>query len=106
MSKDLKTVRVDTLILGFAKITQQGGKSLIGLTFSPLPDTKAVPPTIEYGTSVPIFIPNSINSSTESPNCQIWLSARRVAAASVLPPPKPAATGIFFSISTLMPALM
>ena len=47
MSKDLKTVRVDTLILGFAKITQQGGKSLIGLTFSPLPDTKAVPPTIE-----------------------------------------------------------
>ena len=65
---------------------------------SPLPVAKAVPPYTQNGTSEPILAPISASSSNERPNSQIIFNPFNVAAASLLPPASPAATGISFRL--------
>lgn len=95
---------VDTLRLSyFASTTHRFCKSGRGSIFSPLPVARAVPPEIQNGTSDPSVAPICCNSGTVKPSFHNRLTPTNTAAASVEPPAKPAATGIFFSMVISIP---
>src|SRR5690625_6991620 len=101
-----KTIFVEIPILGFANTTQQdGGRGNLS-TISPRPFTNAVSFITQKGTSEPILKPIRANSSGAMFSDQRRFSPRRTAAASLLPPPNPADTGIFLSIFILIPYFM
>src|SRR5690554_7145952 len=83
---------------GLAKITQHLGGAGRGVMISPFPFAKAVPPYTQKDTSEPISAPNSASSSTDNWRFHNLFTPLNTAAASLLPPPRPAATGIFLSI--------
>ncbi len=57
----------------------------------------------QKGTSEPRRLASSSRSSKVSgPSPHIWANAQRTAAPSALPPARPAAMGIFFSMSTVI----
>src|SRR5690625_3462542 len=99
-------VFVDIPIFGFAKTTQHEGGDGNFSIISPLPFTKAVEFITQNGTSDPICSPNQDNSVIGIFKAHILLSPRKTAAASLLPPPKPAETGISFSISIWTPSVI
>src|SRR5699024_1191954 len=94
----LKIVFVDTPILGFAKITQLDGGLFNSVICSPRPVAKAVQLYTQNGTSVPIRAPISANLWVEIFKFHNRFKPLSTAAALLLPPPKPAETGILFSI--------
>src|SRR4051794_14739469 len=69
-----------------------------GSTPSPAPVTRAWRGSIWLGTSAPSVRPIARSAAVSSGPPAIAFAARRTAAASALPPPSPAATGIRFSI--------
>lgn len=74
--------------------------------FSPRPLANAVPPYTQNETSEPISAPISASSSMERPSFHSLFKPLKVAAASLLPPASPAATGIFFSMVIETPLLI
>ena len=66
---------------------------------------RAVPPFNRNGTSEPNLAPSVISSSVVSRKSQNLLSPNNIAAASALPPPRPAAAGTRFSKWMAAPAL-
>ena len=97
---------VETLICGFAMSTGHFIMGGSGESFSPIPSASAVPRIMQYGTSAPIFTPRCIRSSLESPRSNSRFIPYKTAAASVLPPAMPAATGMCFCSFTSMPSLI
>src|SRR5690625_2260277 len=93
-----RTIFVELPILALANTTQQDGGSGNLSTISPRPFTNAVSFIAQKGTSDPILNPIRANSSGAMFSDQRRFSPRRTAAASLLPPPNPADTGIFLSI--------
>ena len=93
---------VDTLIGGFAIRIQQRGSGGRAVSFSPIPSANAVPLITQYGTSAPMETPSSIRSFVDKPRSNSLFIPNRVDAASVLPPARPADTGmnLLRSIST------
>lgn len=65
-----------------------------------------VPRMIQYGTSAPSFTPRSISSFFVNPSSNIRFTPTKTAAASVLPPAMPAATGIYLRIFMVTPSLI
>ena len=59
-----------------------------------MPSQSTVPPIRQYGTSAPSLNAISLSSSFESPVLKRVFIPLRTAAASLLPPARPAATGI------------
>ena len=66
------------------------------MSSSPRPVPRAVPPFNKNGTSDPSLAPNVINSSMVRRKSQNLLRPSSIAAASALPPPRPAAAGTRF----------
>src|SRR5438477_3794054 len=64
--------------------------SFVRLTISPRPLQTAADSKRKNETSDPIVDPSFANSSRDSLVSKSWLSVRKVAAASLLPPPSPA----------------
>ena len=77
-----------------------------GLSASPMPSASAVPLIIQYGTSAPICTPLSISCLFVSPSEKSLFTPISIAAASVLPPAIPAATGIRLSSFTDTPSVI
>src|SRR5437868_13967341 len=73
-----------------------------GVTRSPRPSQRARPPLRKNGTSEPKEAARLSRSDEDNGNCHHCCKASRTAAASLLPPPKPAVIGIhlFSSITT------
>src|SRR5690606_38320542 len=90
---------------GFARTTQHLGGGGSGVKISPRPFAKAVPPYTQKGTSDPISSPKAASSSNDNRKSHNLFNPRKTAAASLLPPPRPAATGICFSIDISTPFL-
>ena len=100
------TYLVDTLTAGLTITSPHCGGVASLVSFSPIPSDNAVPPTTQYGTSAPMVTAIFWSSSTErciSKSSFIPVSA---AAASVLPPAIPAATGMFFCRIKWTPSCM
>ena len=74
------------------------GSGRRGSMRSPRPSTRAVPPSTQKGTSEPTRAAISRRPSAVKGRPQRELSARSTAAASAEPPPRPAQTGMRFSI--------
>ena len=66
-----------------------------GDSFSPFPSEICTPPSIKKGTSQPNLNPMLRKSSFVAPNLNILFNIKRMLAALLEPPPKPAPTGIF-----------
>ncbi len=81
---------------GFNNKIDSCAGNCIGVTSSPRPRQVAADSKIKNGTSDPISDPNLANSPRVRFVSKSRLSASNVAAASLLPPPKPAPCGIFF----------
>src|SRR5699024_4949769 len=101
-----KIVLVETPISGFARISQQAGGAGNLSIRSPRPFANAVVLYTQNGTSEPIIAPKAASSSTGIFKDHNRFRPRNTAAASLLPPPKPAVTGIFFSILICTPSVM
>ena len=84
---------------GLQTTNQPPGSSGARSSRSPIPWTRAEPPHTQKGTSAPTVRPISQSVSSGNSARYIRLSACRAAAASALPPAKPAWEGIRFSIS-------
>ncbi|MNI64679.1 hypothetical protein D3C73_1201390 [compost metagenome] len=97
---------VETPKGGLTKTSILSLKDLSSDIFSPIPSHKHVPPLIQYGISAPSFTPRSIKSCSLAPTANISFRALSTAAAFVLPPAKPAATGMFLTISICIPLLI
>ena len=72
---------------------------------SPRPSTMAVPPITQNGTSEPTCAPSSHSAGMDSGASYARLSARRTAAASALPPPRPACIGMRLLMKISSPSL-
>ena len=72
-----------------------------GDKISPLPVDKHGFPSMKNGTSLPKDAAISLNSILDKGRPNNLFIALSVAAASLLPPPRPAPKGMFFSNSTL-----
>src|SRR5699024_7710202 len=90
----------------FARITQQAGGAGNLSIRSPRPFANAVVLYTQNGTSEPIVAPKAASSSTGIFKDHNRFRPRNTAAASLLPPPKPAETGMFFSILISKPSVM
>ena len=88
---------------GKASTNHGNGAVGSGLTLSPRPRAIAVPPSIRNGTSDPSSAASPLSRSNESPRSHRRFRPTRAAAASELPPPSPADTGIRFSMLMLAP---
>ena len=75
----------------------EAGMDRVRRTTSPLPSIITVPPRRKKGTSEPREAAKGIRSSRPRPKDQSSFRALRVAAASLLPPPRPAAIGMDLS---------
>ena len=91
----LYTNPVDTSMSGLAIRINTLSNEGRGVSISPIPSERAVPCIIQYGISAPSFTDSFISSSFAMPRLNISFNAVKHAAASVLPPAIPAATGIF-----------
>ena len=100
------TAFVDTEICGFAITRWHCGGAGSSVRISPIPSDRAVPRMIQYGTSAPSFTPRSISSFFVNPRSNIRFTPTKTAAASVLPPAMPAATGIYLRIFMVTPSLI
>src|SRR5947209_15774167 len=93
---------------GLSKSSQRidGGQWLArGVTRSPRPSQSARPPVKKNGTSEPSEDAILSRSVEERGNWHHWRSASKTAAASLLPPPNPAAAGIHLYSSIRTPCL-
>ncbi len=72
-----------------------------GARLEPSPPPSCAPLERKNGTSAPIVAARAARSDGPSGSGSSSFARRRATAASELPPPRPAATGIAFSISTL-----
>ena len=92
---------------GTARIDEDGGQAgsagdrASGSTFSPMPRISAGTPARQTGTSAPSRAATSCQSTASARSGLARRTARSSAAASADPPPSPAATGRFFSSSTV-----
>ena len=89
---------------GIHTVKKQGGQGFSGSRISPTPVTRAVPPTMENGTSAPTCAPSAHSSAAERRAPYSSFSPTRTAAASALPPAMPARTGTCFSTVMAAPA--
>ena len=89
-------VLLGTIRSGNTMVTWVGGTGGNGEILSPRPSANAVPPFRKNGTSEPNRAAAVERVSALEPNPHIRSKARRVAAASLLPPPNPMATGMRF----------
>ena len=78
----------------------------MGLTISPRPDKKAVPPSIKKGTSEPTSEAISYKESLLKFKSHRIFNKTNTAAASLLPPPNPEAIGMPFTILIEAPTLI
>src|SRR5690625_254626 len=99
-------VFVDTPIFGFAKTTQHDGGLGNRSIISPRPVTNAVWFITLKGTSEPTAKPRRDKSSSGICNDHNMFNPRNTAAALLLPPPRPADTGMSLSILICTPCLM
>lgn len=92
-------------MLGLASTIQQPGILGNAEIFSPRPVASAVPPYTQKAISEPISELISANSSIERPSSQMTFNPLSAAAASELPPARPAETGMCLSIVMRTPIL-
>ena len=81
-----------------------GGRSASGARRSPRPRPMAVPPSRKNGTSEPTSAAISARASGPSAPPQSRASKQMAAAASALPPPRPASAGTCFSSRSAAPS--
>ena len=89
---------VDTHILGLMITSQISALEVMGVNMSPIPWARAVPPVKQKGTSAPKLLPKAFNVSSSICRSHNLLSPSNTPAQSALPPPMPAAMGMFFYI--------
>jgi len=92
------TQAVDIGYPGYRIINQRRGKFARGVKRSPIPRARAGRRRMKKGTSAPRERPSFSNFLFEYPKRKRRFRATKVAAASLLPPPNPAPTGIFLRI--------
>jgi len=92
------TQAVDTGNPGYKITNQKWGNFARGVKRSPIPRARAGRRRMKKGTSVPSERPSFSNLLIEYPKRNSRFRAIKVAAASLLPPPNPAPTGIFLRI--------
>ena len=100
------TSLVETFTAGFATRRTASGGAQRGVSTSPIPSDSMVPPSIQKGMSAPSGSAILHSSSMDRRRSNISFIARKVAAASALPPAIPAAIGIFLSSLISNPCLM
>src|SRR4029453_1863403 len=80
---------------GFTSKIDNGSGNFVGATSSPRPGQIAADSKMKNGTSDPTADPSLANSSRARFVSKSWLSASKLVAASLLPPPNPAPCGTF-----------
>jgi hypothetical protein len=85
---------VATWTSGTTRTTCHGGSEPSGVTRSPVPSTSAPPSTRKKGMSEPSARASAIQSRWPTAPKTPSIAARKIAPASLDPPPKPAPTGI------------
>ncbi|OGK94267.1 MAG: hypothetical protein A3J45_05885 [Candidatus Rokubacteria bacterium RIFCSPHIGHO2_02_FULL_69_13] len=91
------TSRVESGKSGFTSTSESAGLAGSGSIRSPRPVARARPPLRKNGTSIPRATARSASRAPLQRRPQSRFSPQRAAAASLEPPPSPAATGIRFS---------
>ena len=86
---------------GFISETSNSSNSS-GSKISPLPEVFCLPPSRHKFKSEPSFAQSPCNPSRLKGSSNNLFNPYSIPAASVLPPARPAATGIFFSMKTLI----
>ena len=90
--------------LGMATTNQQSGQGGSGLSRSPIPWTRQVPPIRANGTSAPMEAPRAQSSLMDSRAPYSSFIPTSTPAASALPPAMPARTGTCLRIVMSTPA--